>query len=89
MSPPLRRALLNAEISFQARKIAHEHTKSCSKKYPVIPIDDVHHTAKCNKLTTEIQGLAWVIKVSALQPPEKREEAPPPFELEAEVDGAA
>lgn len=86
MSPPLRRALLNAEISLQARKIAHEATKSCNKNNSLLPNENDHHTRKCNELKTEIEGLAWVVKVSALQPPLKREEAPPPFELEAEAD---
>lgn len=89
MSPPLRRALLNAEISLEARRIAHEATKSCNKNNDLLPNENDSHTGKCNKLKAEIEGLAWVVKVATLQPPLKREELPPPFELEAEADGAA
>jgi len=79
MTAPQRKPLLNSQISAEARRIAHEATKSCGCakdgegkriRKPLDMSNDWHSPA-CNKLKREIESLALSIKCAAAQPPLK------------------
>jgi hypothetical protein len=76
MTTPLRRSLLNTEISFEARHIAHAATQTCRGE--PIPNSDDHHTPNCNELKRKIETLCLQVKCAALQPPQQREPEYPP-----------
>lgn len=76
MTVPLRRALLNNEISLEARRIAHAATSTC--KGDSVPNENNYHSPNCNKLKQQIEELCLQIKLAALQPPQRREPEYPP-----------
>lgn len=84
MTKPLRRALLNAEISLEARRIAHAATRSC--KWDNMPNDNNCHTPKCNLLKLQIENLVLTVKFAEKQPSERP--VPPAFELQPEDQDA-
>jgi hypothetical protein len=69
VTAPLRRYLLNKEISIEARRIAHFATKTCCRHdVHVLPADnDDEHTKNCNVLKRQIETLAMQIKLANLQ----------------------
>src|SRR5262245_17259930 len=89
---PLRRFLLNEQIKLEARRIAHEHTRTCANKRkdsgPLPNLDD-YHTKNCNALTREITALCMQIKLAGTQPPiDRREDGPAIFDTMEEEPGA-
>ena len=79
MTSPQRRAMLNAHIDSEARRIAHTWTTTCKGDpltHDLPPDDDEWHTNRCNALKAEIVQLAMNVKLARLQPPAEREPAP-------------
>jgi hypothetical protein len=71
MTAPLRRVLLNNEISLEARRIAHAATSTC--KGDLVPNSDDYHSRNCNRLKEQIEQLCLQIKCARLQPPAQPE----------------
>ena len=63
----MRPALLNEQISIEARLIAHEATRTC--KYKDLPNEEASHTPNCNRLKHAIEDLALQVKLAREQPP--------------------
>jgi len=76
MTNPMRAFLLNAQISSEARRIAHMATLSCNGVPAEMANRDEYHTAKCNALKREIETLALQVKLATIQRsvPRKSEE---------------
>jgi hypothetical protein len=74
MTAPLRRYLLNREISVEARRIAHFATKTCCRHdvFGVPRDDDDDHTKNCNLLKHQI--LAFVMNVKLASQQRRRQE---------------
>ena len=81
MTKPMRRALLNDQISLAARKIAHDVTRTCRGE--LLPNAEACHTLKCNTLKLKIENLVLTVKFAEKQPSERPE--PPPFELQGDA----
>jgi hypothetical protein len=80
MVNPLRRFLLNKQIVTEARKIAHDATKTCKPRPTdevpdvVISGDDNEHTKNCNALTRKVAELAMQVKLASFQPATARQQ---------------
>jgi hypothetical protein len=81
MVAPLRKFMLNKQIALEARRIAHEATRTCKLGSPGSDFAD-EHTKTCNDLKHEIQELAMMVKLASMQPPFRHEA--PPYRLQQE-----
>jgi hypothetical protein len=69
VTAPLRRYLLNREISVEARRIAHFATKTCCRHdvFGVPRDDDDDHTKNCNLLKHQIVTFVMNVKLASQQ----------------------
>jgi hypothetical protein len=74
MTAPLRRFLLNREISVEARRIAHFATKTCCRHdvFGVPRDDDNDHTKNCNALKHQIETFVINVKLAGQQRRQQR-----------------
>ena len=70
MTAPLRRFLLNRQIAIEARRIAHQATRTCRNPYIDGTDHDDEHTKNCNTLKRKVEELALQVKLAGLQRPD-------------------